>query len=267
MLPQPMDGRQQALQSPIKRKLLRPRRRKRRRRRRRGLRRTWHASHATWLPRASAEYIRVHAKNDFIGSSSKLMTRFAQLKQLQGTASSGNLNERKYLYAFSPTRKDSHHDESDGDDMEHGNDDGEDDDDDDEDEDEEDDFHIENLILMDDNRSPASASLDSGAPHSPRNDRRDSHIPTVTLPVVSHRPHSHELTGLSTRYDASTLAQDAETEAARAEPQSSHNDSTRSVQVRAFKPMLCHQAAWLSPELTAWLVASGMFLTRPKREV
>lgn len=54
LLPPPIDSRQRALQSPIRRERLRKRRRRRRRKKR--LRREWHTSLTTWVPHMASDY-------------------------------------------------------------------------------------------------------------------------------------------------------------------------------------------------------------------
>ncbi|ETP53028.1 hypothetical protein F442_02029 [Phytophthora nicotianae P10297] len=74
LLPTPLDERQSPLRSPIRRKRLRKRVRRRRLRRR--ARRTWQASHASWPPHASADYIVDHARQDIAGiNAARLVER------------------------------------------------------------------------------------------------------------------------------------------------------------------------------------------------
>lgn len=54
LLPPPIDSRQRSLQSPIRRERLRKRRRRRRRKKR--LRREWQTSHTTWAPHMASDY-------------------------------------------------------------------------------------------------------------------------------------------------------------------------------------------------------------------
>ncbi|GMF15315.1 unnamed protein product [Phytophthora lilii] len=79
LLPAPLDDRQTPLRSPIRRKWLRKRVRRRRLRRR--ARRTWHASHASWPPHASADYIVDHSRQDVAGiSAARLVERLGERK-------------------------------------------------------------------------------------------------------------------------------------------------------------------------------------------
>ncbi|EGZ21778.1 hypothetical protein PHYSODRAFT_490818 [Phytophthora sojae] len=79
LLPTPIDERQSPLRSPIRRKRLRKRLRRRKLRRR--ARRTWHTSHASWPPHASADYIVDHSRQDIAGiSAARLVERLGERK-------------------------------------------------------------------------------------------------------------------------------------------------------------------------------------------
>ncbi|KAG6610862.1 RasGEF domain-containing serine/threonine-protein kinase X [Phytophthora cinnamomi] len=79
LLPTPMDERKSPLRSPIRRKRLRKRVRRRKLRRR--ARRTWQASHASWPPHASADYIVDHSRQDIAGiNAARLVERLGERK-------------------------------------------------------------------------------------------------------------------------------------------------------------------------------------------
>lgn len=84
LLPAPIDARQSPLQSPIRRQQLRRRGKRSRRKRRRRAPIEWHTSHATWAPRASADYIHEHGKRDFLGNCAGLVRKLAELKCTHG---------------------------------------------------------------------------------------------------------------------------------------------------------------------------------------
>jgi hypothetical protein len=79
LLPAPLNDRQSPLRSPIRRKRLRKRVRRRRLQRR--VRRTWQASHASWPPHASEDYIVDHSRQDVAGRSAvRLVERLSERK-------------------------------------------------------------------------------------------------------------------------------------------------------------------------------------------
>ncbi|OWZ21154.1 hypothetical protein PHMEG_0004323 [Phytophthora megakarya] len=146
LLPTPLDERQSPLRSPIRRKRLRKRLRRRKLRRR--ARRTWQASHASWPPHISADYVVDHARQDIAGISA---TRLVQ-----------RLDERK--------------------------------------------MHSQPL---------------------PR---------VMSMPLPPLHRNQHE------------------------------SDVDRTIAQPKKRP-LYHQPAWISPELHAWLIESGLFATKPRREL
>ncbi|EEY56404.1 uncharacterized protein PITG_09931 [Phytophthora infestans T30-4] len=86
LLPTPLDERQSPLRSPVRRKRLRKRVRRRLRRR---SRRSWQASHASWPPHASADYIVDHARQDIAGiNAARLVQRLGVNTQALSRASS-----------------------------------------------------------------------------------------------------------------------------------------------------------------------------------
>ncbi|KAF4136046.1 hypothetical protein GN958_ATG14792 [Phytophthora infestans] len=94
LLPTPLDERQSPLRSPVRRKRLRKRVRRRLRRR---SRRSWQASHASWPPHASADYIVDHARQDIAGiNAARLVQRLGVNTQALSRASSMPLPPLKW---------------------------------------------------------------------------------------------------------------------------------------------------------------------------
>ncbi|KAI9993222.1 hypothetical protein PInf_015293 [Phytophthora infestans] len=94
LLPTPLDERQSPLRSPVQRKRLRKRVRRRLRRR---SRRSWQASHASWPPHASADYIVDHARQDIAGiNAARLVQRLGVNTQALSRASSMPLPPLKW---------------------------------------------------------------------------------------------------------------------------------------------------------------------------
>ncbi|KAL4100053.1 hypothetical protein PRIC1_007850 [Phytophthora ramorum] len=217
LLPAPLNERQSPLRSPIRRKRLRKRVRRRRLRRR--ARRTWQASHASWPPHASADYIVDHSRQDIAGiSASRLVERLGERKvNVQSLSrvismplpplnrNSTNLQAAQSSDAASVDEHvedvDSEHDSED---------------DDSEQEEEEEDADDESPSEHEETSEPLGSTADTATTPSPR------------------------------------------------EPQELVADK---LALPARKRALYHQPAWISPELHAWLVESGLFATKPRREL
>ncbi|KAF1336033.1 hypothetical protein FI667_g954, partial [Globisporangium splendens] len=277
LLPAPMDTRQSSLQSPIRRKQLRPRCRKRRRRRRR-VPRTWETSHATWVPRASADYIHERAEQNFLArsSSSKLMEKFAQLKQVRKStdmaksASMPALNhDRKYLYAFPNEHKSSSKALPPRSAIQEHDDDVEDEDD------GEDDWRNESTGDSEENDDLGDAASNEFE----YEDQREQHFaepgnnepPFSSLRSLPTDATSHTYPNEAPRTHFSSITQGIDARQARDEAeqdQSTASSSTAASQLMApRKRPLYHQPAGISPELKVWLIGSGMFQTKPRHAI
>lgn len=261
LLPAPMDTRQSSLQSPIRRNQLRPRRRKRRRQRRAREKRTWQTSHATWVPRASADYIHERARQGTMASSSsKLMEKFAQLKRaaespLAKSSSMSALSDRKYLYAFpnlntscSQAARNDQEDESDGtdeDDCEGESGESSDASDDEANGHECHESTDQQRMLVPENNEPPFSSLPATEATSHTHPNEVPPIHSITLEIEESQLNNKHGNHHSSAASSTT------------EPHAMSRSPTR-------KRPLYHQPAWISPELKTWLINSGMFQTKPR---
>lgn len=249
LLPPPLDTRQSALQSPIQRTQLRKRRRRRRRHRRE--KRSWMTSHVTWGPHVSAAYIDAHQSHDE-DDSSKLVAKFAQLKSASSSATLAKarslplLNTRKVLYAVrQPT-----HVAANGHDMSacsHSSD-GE-------------------CASSDSDRADVAGRREADAEEG---DESSSDATASDRGDNDADNDNEDATGDSERPFRSLLT---DSEAAshtyphEAPPRSTPHaqaaaDTALAPSSSALQRPLFHPPALISPELHAWLVASGLFQTR-----
>ncbi|KAE9341129.1 hypothetical protein PF008_g10780 [Phytophthora fragariae] len=204
LLPAPMDERQSPLRSPIRRKRLRKRVRRRKLRRR--ARRTWQASHASWPPHASADYIVDHSRVNIAGvSAARLVER---------------LGERKVNTQTLP--------------------------------------RVISMPLPQVTKSPTEAASDIDA------QERDSHDSEDEL--YDDEEREEDVEDDTQDEDAETPPPSSDfTEVAISSPQDEPDADHAPLQPK--KRPLYHQPAWISPELHAWLVESGLFVTKPRHEL
>ncbi|KAL3661529.1 hypothetical protein V7S43_013289 [Phytophthora oleae] len=221
LLPTPMDERQSPLKSPIRRKRLRKRVRRRKLRRR--AKRTWHASHASWPPHASADYIVDHSRQDVAAiSAARLVERLgerkvnaqtiprvlslplppldrnhtqftAEIRTDEGLELTANISEDDIIEAVEQVGSDSEYSEEGGQDE---------------------------IASEDEDESNETPSFDN-----------------------------------NTAGDESVS------------PQEDHKDAADKTEAPVTKHPLYHQPAWISPELHVWLVKSGLFATKPRRDL
>ncbi|KAG2766207.1 hypothetical protein PC129_g6127 [Phytophthora cactorum] len=217
LLPTPLDERQSPLRSPIRRKRLRKRVRRRRLRRR--ARRTWQASHASWPPHASADYIVDHSRQDIAGINAARLV--------------GRLDERKVNVPSLPRvismplpplqRNDTR--------------------------------------VLATNRTEAVDEKDQEAADGSEDDEQESDNSESDVDAEgeelgdSQDEDESNKTLLCSGNTAATAAFEDREKVAEKTP------------AQARRRPLYHQPAWISPELHTWLVASGLFATKPRREL
>ncbi|RLN77364.1 hypothetical protein BBJ28_00027260 [Nothophytophthora sp. Chile5] len=240
LLPAPQSS---PLHSPIRRKRLRKCLRRRRRRR---PRRSWQASYVSWVPHASADYIEHHARQDVAAASAARLVGRLQDHQVQDqrllpgktTLPPLDRSGRQHASKVADDDEREHDDHDDHDDhasdeavpKRSHHDEADETDDDEHDQEDEADADDQEDEVDDDDDQESEAEDDDDQEVSWSHD--DSHVGS---------PHME----------------------ARGPPPS----SARTAAAASKKPPLYHQPAWISPELRAWLVASGLFSTRPRREL
>ncbi|RLN97990.1 hypothetical protein BBJ28_00021895 [Nothophytophthora sp. Chile5] len=243
LLPAPQPS---PLHSPIRRKRLRKRLRRRRRRR---PRRSWQASYVSWVPHASADYIEHHARQDLAAASAARLVdrlqdhRVKDQRLLSGKTTLPPLYPSGSQQASKVADDVDEHDHHDHDhdavpkrNHDHEAEEVDADEHDQEDDEEEEDEEV-------------SWSWGSDFLIAVVVQRRLSRSP-LTLCVICCSQSIHDDVVVVVPPQLQAL-----------EP------APPSVATPAKKPPLFHQPAWISPELRAWLVASGLFSTRPRREL